>query len=141
MQGERPIFIRHLLKLPNVVAYLNELRARALEGTSDQVRPWVDLLPLAQAVVVGTAEGRFRSRLSYDAARYICDRCLGAPMSTSVVRVRDEAKVAHVLGKFMERLGQAGGGVGVSLRLPPESHAASPAFSPPVQLADDDEAA
>jgi hypothetical protein len=95
-----------LLRQPNVKAFLEHLHQEATALTVGKLVPWTDLLPLAQSVIVSTAQGRLRNRLAYEAAREICNRVMGTPVSigSHEVIVRDEAKIARAVSAFTKRL-------------------------------------
>jgi hypothetical protein len=95
-----------LLKQPNVRAFLEQLHQAATALTVENLRPWSELLPLAQSVIVSTAQGRLRNRLAYEAAREICNRVMGTPVSVASTEliVRDEAKIAKAVTAFSRRM-------------------------------------
>ena len=41
-----------------MIAYLEELREKAIGAAATELRPWVDLLPVAQQILVAVMEGR-----------------------------------------------------------------------------------
>lgn len=95
-----------LLKQPNVRAFLEQLHQEATALTVENLRPWSELLPLAQSVIVSTAQGRLRNRLAYEAAVHICARVMGSPVSVASTEliVRDEAKIAKAVAAFTKRM-------------------------------------
>lgn len=95
-----------LLKSARVREYLQRLHDTAIETTAAGLRPWAELLPMAQMIVVRTAEGKIRNRLAYEAAREICNRVMGTPVSVGSheVIVRDEARIAQAVSAFAKRM-------------------------------------
>lgn len=95
-----------LLRQPNVKAFLEHLHQEATGLTVGKLIPWTDLLPLAQSVIVSTAQGRLRNRLAYEAAVHICARVMGSPVSVASTEliVRDEAKIAKAVSVFARRM-------------------------------------
>jgi hypothetical protein len=88
-----------LLKRPEVREYLEHLSSEATERVLTELggalRPWIQLAPEAQAILVATARGTLRSRLAFDSAREILDRALGkATDHLSVDFSEDSAKAA-----------------------------------------------
>jgi hypothetical protein len=101
------------LKEPKVNAFLAILRERVFEESvarcGDKLRDWSDLLPRAQAILVGVAEGTIRSRLQFDGAKYLVDRVLGGPQASTELVVRDERNAAHALTEFARRVTEMNG--------------------------------
>lgn len=95
-----------LLRRPNVRAFLEHLHQEATALTVGNLRPWSELLPLAQSTIIATAQGRLRNRSAYEAAVYICNRVMGTPVSVGSheVIVRDEAKIAKAVSAFAKRV-------------------------------------
>lgn len=75
------------------------------EGAPTELR-WAELLPLAQSVIVATAQRRLRNGLAYEAAVHICARSLGSPVSMARHELvgRDEAKIARAVTAFTKRI-------------------------------------
>ena len=94
------------LRQPNVKAFLEHLHQEATALTVGKLVPWSELLPLAQSVIVSTAQGRLRNRLAYEAAREICNRVMGTPVSVGSheVIVRDEARITKAVSAFTKRM-------------------------------------
>jgi hypothetical protein len=95
-----------LLKSPKVREYLESLYEQATKATLGKLQDWVELLPVAQQVLVATCQGRMRNRLAYEASKYICDRALGSPTASTQVTVRDEAKIIRAVAKFTTRVAE-----------------------------------
>jgi hypothetical protein len=93
-----------LLKLPKAQEFLAELHRRATEASAARLLPWADLLPMSQAVIVATAQGRLRNRLAYEAAVYVTNRVMGAPTANHEVSVRDHAQINRALAAFTRRI-------------------------------------
>lgn len=95
-----------LLKSPRVRAFLDELHTTAIEATAGKLLPWTEVLPLAQGVIIATAQGRLKSRIAYEASVYLVNRVMGTPPSsgTHEVIVRDEAKIAKAVAAFNQRV-------------------------------------
>lgn len=93
-----------LLKQPKIRKHLAALQERAIENVAAQIQPWSDLLPVAQAIVVATAQGRMRNRLAYEASVYLVNRCLGNPTATSEVHVINHERIAKAVGAFTRRI-------------------------------------
>ena len=70
--------------------------------------PWADLLPIAQSVVIATAQGRLGNGIAYEAAVHICNRVLGTPVSVGSrdVIVRDEARILRSVNAFTKRVAE-----------------------------------
>lgn len=93
-----------LLKQPKIRKHLAALHERTIESVAAQLQPWSDLLPVAQAIVVATAQGRMRNRLAYEASVYLVNRCLGSPTATSEVHVINHERIAKAVGAFTRRI-------------------------------------
>jgi phage terminase small subunit len=97
-----------LLKTPEVRAYLNNLHERAITATAATMKPWSELVPMAQGIIVATARGEVRNRLAYEAAIHICNRVLGTPVSVASTEliVRDEARILRAVNAFTKRVAE-----------------------------------
>jgi hypothetical protein len=95
-----------LLKQPNVRSFLEYLHQEATGLTVGKLIPWVDVLPVAQAVIIAAANGKVRGRLAYEAAVYICNRVMGTRVSVGSheIIVRDEARIAQAVSAFTKRM-------------------------------------
>lgn len=93
-----------LLKLPSAQRFLEELHREATSLATDRLVPWIELLPLAQAIIVATAQGRLRNRLAYEAAIYLTNRVLGGPVSSHDIHVRDDARITRAVTAFTRRV-------------------------------------
>jgi hypothetical protein len=95
-----------LLKQPNIRSFLECLHREATGLTVGKLVPWIDVLPMAQSVIIAAANGKVRGRLAYEAAVYICNRVMGTPVSVGSheVIVRDEAKIARAVSAFAKRM-------------------------------------
>jgi len=93
-----------LLRLPKAKKFLEDLHRQATEIAAGQLVPWIDLLPLAQGIVVATAEARIRNRLAYEAAVYLINRVIGTPVSSHDIYIRDDARIARALTAFAKRM-------------------------------------
>jgi hypothetical protein len=95
-----------LLKSPRVRAFLDELHATAIESAAGKLMPWSELLPLAQSVIVATAQGRLRNRIAFEAAVFLTNRVMGTPVSLASTEliVRDEARIAKAVSAFTKRV-------------------------------------
>lgn len=95
-----------LLKQPNVRTYLEELHANATALSVQKMIPWVDLLPLAQSVIVATAQGKLRNRIAFEAAVYLSNRVLGTPtnVSSQDVLIRDERRITEAIKSYARRV-------------------------------------
>jgi hypothetical protein len=96
-----------LLKSDRVKRYLAELHERITVATAGSLREWTELLPMAQAVIEQTAQGRLRNRLAFEAAVYLTNRCLGGPTASHEVVVRDTERIARGVASFTKRLAEA----------------------------------
>jgi hypothetical protein len=97
-----------LLRQPNVRAFLEHLHQEAIGLTVGKLMPWIDLLPMAQNVIIATAQGRLRNRLAYEAAVHLCARGLGSPVSvaSTEIVVRDEARILKAVSAFTKRIAE-----------------------------------
>ena len=95
-----------LLKQPNVQKYLEELHTDATALSVQKMVPWADLLPLAQSVIVATAQGKLRNRASFDAAVYLVNRVMGTPtnVSSQDVLIRDERRITEAIKSYARRV-------------------------------------
>jgi hypothetical protein len=93
-----------LLRLPKAKQFLESLHREATELAAERLVPWVDLVPLAQGVIVATAQGRLRNRLAYEAAVYLVNRVIGTPVSSHEVHVRDDVRIAKAISAFAQRM-------------------------------------
>lgn len=93
-----------LLKVTKIKKYLDLLFAIGLGPVGEKARPWVELLPKAQAIVLATAEGRLRSRLQYEAACYLINRALGLPSASLDVTITAKERVEAGTKAFTARL-------------------------------------
>lgn len=95
-----------LLKQPNIRGYLEELHANATALCAQKMIPWVDLLPLAQTVIVATAQGKLRNRISFEAAVYLVNRVMGTPtnVSSQDILVRDERRITEAIKSYARRV-------------------------------------
>jgi len=93
-----------LLKNPRAKEFLYELHREATEAAADRLIPWIDLLPLAQAVIVATTKGKLRNRLAYEAAVYLTNRVIGSPVTSHEIHVRDDARIARAVTAFAKRM-------------------------------------
>src|SRR5262249_21431875 len=76
----------------------------AAAATAGKLIPFADLLPMAQNVIIATAQGRLRNRLAYEAAKYLVDRVLGSPVASHDIRIRDDARITQALAAFARRM-------------------------------------
>jgi len=93
-----------LLKLPKAKEFLEELHRQATELAAGQLIPWIDLLPLAQAVIVATTKGKLRNRLAYEAAVYLTNRVIGSPVTSHDIHIRDDARITRAVTAFAKRM-------------------------------------
>jgi hypothetical protein len=96
-----------LLKSDRVRSYLRDLHERITAETASSLREWSELLPLAQSVIEATAQSRLKNRLSFDAACYITNRCLGSPTAISEIHVKDSERIRQGVAAFSARLADA----------------------------------
>lgn len=94
-----------LLRHRKVKAFLAHLTAEATSvAVGQKLKPWEDLLPMAQGVVVATAEGRLRNRLAFEAALHILDRALGRPVERREVEHLNRERVTTALRSLTRRV-------------------------------------
>ena len=72
--------------------YLTHLSDQAAQRSQKELRPWEDLAPEAQGVIVGVLRGEVRNRQRFDAAMAILDRALGKPIQRGEYEVNVNAK-------------------------------------------------
>ena len=75
-----------LLKSPKIKHFLAELHDHATEAIAGTLRDWAELLPIAQSVILATAQGRMRSRLAFEASVYVVNRAQGLPQAIKAGR-------------------------------------------------------
>jgi hypothetical protein len=95
-----------LMSLPCVQEYLASLFREATERAVTQLVAWEELLPMAQGILIAAAQGKIRSRLQVDTARYIVDRAQGTPVAKSDVVVRNPESVGKALQSFTKRIAE-----------------------------------
>jgi hypothetical protein len=95
-----------LLAEPRVQGFLASLYREATERTVQRLVAWEELLPLAQGILIAAAQGKIRSRLQVDTARYIVDRAQGTPVAKSDVVVRNPESVGKALQSFTKRIAE-----------------------------------
>ena len=94
-----------MLKNRKVRAFLAHLTSEATTtAVQGKLRPWEDLLPMAQGVVVATAQGKLRNRLAYEAAIHILDRALGRPVERQEVEHLNRERVTTALRSLTRRV-------------------------------------
>jgi hypothetical protein len=94
-----------LLKQPRVRHYLRELHEKATAlAVAGGMRPWEELIPLAQGILVATADGTLKSRLALDSAKLILDRALGLPVAHTEVQLVNREKAAQALMALQRRM-------------------------------------
>lgn len=100
-----------LLKLPKAQEFLEQLHCQVAEVVPVRVRPWMELVPESQAIILATARGRLRNRLAFEASVYIVNRALGSPVSSHDVHVTDDARILKAIAAFTRRVAtQTGSG-------------------------------
>ena len=69
---------------------------------------------MAQAVIVATAQGKLRNRISFEAAVYLVNRVMGTPtnVSSQDVLIRDERRISEALKSYARRMTDARMGEG-----------------------------
>jgi hypothetical protein len=93
-----------ILKNPKVQQFLAALYRDNVLEVGNAIRPWADLVPEAQAVMVATMRGRLRDRLAMEASQLILDRALGKPTQhLEHELVRDEARINKALHALTKR--------------------------------------
>lgn len=95
-----------LLKSPKIKEFLAELHDQATQAIAGKLQDWAELLPVAQNVILATAQGRMRSRLAFEASVYVVNRAQGLPQASTELVVRDERKVAQALNEFARRVAE-----------------------------------
>lgn len=94
-----------VLKHPRVAKFLVHLHEAAIVAAVDRkLTPWGSLVPLAQGVIVATAQGKLRNRLAYEAAIHILDRALGKPTERHTLELMDESRVNGLLRSMSARV-------------------------------------
>jgi hypothetical protein len=95
-----------ILSLPSVQQFLTSLYREATERAVARLLEWDELLPLAQGILIAATQGRIRSRLQVETARYIVDRAQGTPVARNDVVVRNPESIGKALQVFSRRLAE-----------------------------------
>jgi len=97
-----------ILNSSKVKRFLDGLQHQVVEEVmgelKGELRPWIDLLPLAQGIIVATAQGKIRNRLAYEAACYLTNRVLGMPTATVDLHVQNSERIAGATKVFTGRM-------------------------------------
>lgn len=92
-----------LLGSAGIREMLAKLHENAIAAATGTFIAWSELVPMAQAVIVATAQGKIRNRLAYEASTYLINRALGQPTAVQEVRV-DEAQARRALDAYHARV-------------------------------------
>jgi hypothetical protein len=92
-----------LLKTPRVRAFLDQLYNGVIADTVSEMRPWAELRPLAQRVIVATAQSQLRNRLAYEAAVYLINRAEGTPTANIDIAILTREQVIVATKSFLTR--------------------------------------